>query len=420
MKDIYIDKCIELIAKKQNHLPHEKWIGKELKLLSDNIYDKTKIRLSINTLKRIMGVIAYESTPAPSTKEALAKYLDYADWNDFLIKNFSISEIDYDRKVKGETPIFKEKKTRLWLVILTLCLLFGILFIWQSITKNKTTPIIDSSSINLTINPESGLTPLDILIDYQLADSNFPDTLYLKPENQGEYKLTKQNGKFRFKYLYPGKYNIDIAYNNIIIKRKPVFAKTNGWMAMVYRVPNTIYSYSINEKQGLMTMPDSIINTLKKENNSYYITFNNFQNFPVQGDHLRLKTRYRNAGANFLAQTGNMYINLFCDNGEVKTSFVNEGMLRNMKLRFAEHEVDFEKYDLSAFEKKDLEWINAEIIIRNDTVKILRSDSLIFSIAYTSKLGNLHGIEYFFTGNGAVDYIQLLNEKDSLLIDDKF
>src|ERR1041385_1932242 len=59
------------------------WTNSDFELLSDKIFEKTVVRLSISTLKRIWGKVKYDNSPTAATLNALANFLDYASWRDF-------------------------------------------------------------------------------------------------------------------------------------------------------------------------------------------------------------------------------------------------------------------------------------------------------------------------------------------------
>lgn len=424
MKDKYLIYCRDAILEKTGKSANEKLTGRELTVLADEIFEKSSIKLSINTLKRILGVIDYKGNPTLSTKDALAKYLGYLDWNDFLQKNFNITLLEYKKQqTKPTTTHFSRQSIFTGIILSTIIAV--ILFVWlypkQKQIQQAPINLIDTSAISLHVTPKQGLTPFEFFVEYQIDTALVhQDTLTLILERQGFFPMTKAEEKFFFTYLFPGKYNIDIQQAGQTLTRETVFAKTDGWMGMVYREPNTIYSYKLSEKEGFMSFPDSIIKHLEQHGERYYITFNHYKNFDVSGDSIRIKTRYRNTGGKFMSKTGNMFVNLFCEQGEIKNSFVNTGMLRYLKPVYSEQRPDFLSHDLSPFEKEDLEWIEAEIRIQNQEVQIFRSDSLIFSIQYEKPLGNLYGIQYFFVGNGEVDYFYLWDERDSLIIGDDF
>src|SRR6056297_1146932 len=140
MNDKYFIKCREDILGCLGKRPGDKWLDREIQDLSDKIYEKSKIRLSVNTLKRILGLIKYEGNPSMSTKDALAQYLDYMNWEDFLIKNFSISLIDYEKYLKSNVnddykKVRKGLNAKVIIVAILLIVGLGVFFLLQNTHK---------------------------------------------------------------------------------------------------------------------------------------------------------------------------------------------------------------------------------------------------------------------------------------------
>ena len=59
------------------------WSTADFEKLSDKIQEKTGVILSVSTLKRIFGRIDYQSKPALTTLNTLARYVDHEDWRAF-------------------------------------------------------------------------------------------------------------------------------------------------------------------------------------------------------------------------------------------------------------------------------------------------------------------------------------------------
>lgn len=422
MKDKYLQHYCNELKIKRGKTPTEKWSGRDFQEIADDIYKKTSVKLSINTIKRVLGIIRYEGNPALSTRNTLVQYLGYKDWDDYLQTNFGLSLSEQENNKKSQHAQVKKnvfKSIRI-LSIAAIIISLIIILIHTNRSKkpsNSNTALItiDTTLIQLHVSPTEGTVPFPFMVSYS-KDSRINDSLILHADNQESYPLLRDSMEFLFTYLYPGKYNINIQYQNQIIKQKRVKAFTKEWMGMVYREPNTIYTYDIYKEKDVLSFPDSIIKELERDNQRYYISFNHFDEFGISGDNLRIKTRYRNIGGAFPVATGNMFINLFCNKGTIKNGFINKGMVRYLQPIYAEHKLSFQTHDLHHFEKEDQEWIDAEIITNNQRIKIFRSDSLVFAIDYQKPLGTLYGIQYFFVGNGIVDYISIWNGQDSLLM----
>jgi hypothetical protein len=92
---IYTSKCIELIEDKLQWGSSANWIDYNFKELSEQVFEVSKVSISIRTLKRIFksaqsSEVYYE--PQMATKNALAQYLNYRDWANFIAANFESPE----------------------------------------------------------------------------------------------------------------------------------------------------------------------------------------------------------------------------------------------------------------------------------------------------------------------------------------
>src|SRR5688572_20850844 len=59
------------------------WTNQDFEELSERIFDKTQVKLSVSTLKRIWGKVKYDSSPNTATLNALAVFLGYENWKSF-------------------------------------------------------------------------------------------------------------------------------------------------------------------------------------------------------------------------------------------------------------------------------------------------------------------------------------------------
>ena len=82
----YIARCKQLIGEKFHFgNGHGEVRQRDLEYLADSIEEKSGIKLSLSTLKRLWKK-DYDSTPHPSTLQALVSILGYKDWQEFKLK----------------------------------------------------------------------------------------------------------------------------------------------------------------------------------------------------------------------------------------------------------------------------------------------------------------------------------------------
>jgi hypothetical protein len=80
-----IKRCAGLIEKKCGRRHIDKWTGQHFTDLSEKIAEKTGKHISDSTLKRIFGKkkTAQDYTPQVYTKDALANFIGYTNWDEF-------------------------------------------------------------------------------------------------------------------------------------------------------------------------------------------------------------------------------------------------------------------------------------------------------------------------------------------------
>lgn len=80
-------------------------------LLRNDIESKTGEYLSLNTIKRLVGIIPYDFNPRPVVLEILARYLDFSSWkilNDYV--NNHISEFTSEPSLIDLTSLKEGKE----------------------------------------------------------------------------------------------------------------------------------------------------------------------------------------------------------------------------------------------------------------------------------------------------------------------
>ena len=107
----YLARILDKIALLFERGASDQWSTYDFEKLSEAIFDRTQVRLSVTTLKRIWGRLKYDSAPTLTTLNTLAQFAGYVDWLDFKQKEA--------RPAEPEVTIVEArpgKKTRFWMV----------------------------------------------------------------------------------------------------------------------------------------------------------------------------------------------------------------------------------------------------------------------------------------------------------------
>jgi hypothetical protein len=78
-----LEQCKRLIETTLSWGEPASWSNEDFEDLSERIFQKTAVRLSVSTLKRIWGKVKYDHTPTTATLNALAGFAGFTGWRDF-------------------------------------------------------------------------------------------------------------------------------------------------------------------------------------------------------------------------------------------------------------------------------------------------------------------------------------------------
>ena len=122
----------------------EHWSTRNFEVLSDQIFERTSIRLSVSTLKRFMGKIAYDGKPAPATLDAIAAFVGYQNYSEYCSR--------IDRQSHAGLRIFLTRKVFIALVLgLTIA---GMVGTWSFV--NGSVSEVDPLSMMLQVSRRIG------------------------------------------------------------------------------------------------------------------------------------------------------------------------------------------------------------------------------------------------------------------------
>ena len=202
---------------------------RDLEGLADAIEEKSGIKLSLSTLKRLWKD-DYDQTPHPSTLQALVSILGYKDWQDFRMKEHLLVKeelLPVQKKPKG--IVFR------W-VILGLVLLIPAL-IWvigfKPKQEGKQKPII-KGPVTFTGNKTVAEgVPSTIIFNYDLSNVEADSFFFQQSWNDLEkVKIDPKEHYYSNIYLYPGFHRAKLIANDSIIKRVKVHITTDGWLPL--------------------------------------------------------------------------------------------------------------------------------------------------------------------------------------------
>ena len=418
MSDIeLIDTCRKLIEEKF-HLPgNGSWKQRDFQYLSDLIMDRTGSRISLSTLKRIWKG-ADTHLPQLYTLNSLAQVLGFNSWNDFKKLQAPAgspfppnSPVKRDQKV---APTIPSKKYRLiFSIILVVAILTAA---WFFISGKKINPddIVFKSRKNISAG-----VPNTVVFEYDISKTGVDSALIQQSwDERFRARVSRNNHWQTFIYYYPGFHTARLIIDKKVIKTQKVNISTNGWEALVDgdvapKTPYYLPKQEIKSNGRLYVSKQTLLkNEIPVTDNEYRVNFFNVGNLPpVTSDDFVFTTRIKNSLSEGALVCQNAQVNLICENGFISIPFCSPGCAANIHLHVSDVFRSGKNYDLSTFGTDLSDWRKISIRSINKDMTVFVDNKPVYHLVYTKDLGRIAGFHFSFLGTGAVDEINLADDK---------
>lgn len=421
---LYIAKCLQLIEGKVNRGSSVQWTFDDFKKLQKLIFEASSINLSTHTLERLYGKLKTHKNyrPQADTKNALAIFLGYEDWEHFRAQNLLDQEEISLSSAQSAAP--KEAVStwkRRWPVKIALAVCTGLAAVALSLLFYKKT--VPKGIIFSATNP-FGQRPHTVKFVHDLSHLDgddfsifFPpsDTLHLDKSDSISYKA----------YLYPGRYMAYLLQHKKPVAQTAIYIQTKGWTGKYYSIyedegKKWPLPDSLLMSDGRLYTNDRYIPDSLTSRSRYHIAYTNIRNFNVQGDNAAFEARFKSDPAHGSKVCYDMWFKLMGTDGILKMHFLESGCFGFLQMIFGDKVLTGNKYDLSPFSINMQRWNKARIDVVNKQIQISLNDTVIYKTSYSKSVGQIVGIEITSKTNGETDYVKLYNANRALVYEDDF
>ena len=422
----YINLIISKIEKKLSWKKVSLWTDNEYKKLSHLIYEETSISISPQTLKRLFGKVKYkdEYTAQPATKDALARFINYPDWDAFVKDEaHSLHKISLFLKKKSFGNYSNIKLIILLIaVLITISLLVIIIEFKSTIftfnAENLTGIVPHTTSFHLNI---SKLKAKDVYIDFDQNEAEVGTTGELLDKN-----LTLINHCFES----PGFYNVRLSTRGKLLASAKIHVLSEGWSSYYFNDDNFSlrkFIFGLENKvqetgnDGILYIsPTELNNKGFNGNTVYYLEHLIYKDFHVSADSCRFEVRYRNNSEIGGTSCYDVEFRIVGENGLASVILVQNGCYRWSEITIGENHLNGKYNDLSFLSADLSSWNTMNIVINNRKTLIINNTDTIFITQYNQLIGQVKGIRFVTKGSGAFDFVKLYNERNELMYDDNF
>ena len=232
-------------------VPAAEWTGAHFERLAAEIADATGVHLSVTTLKRVWGHVAYRSQPSATTLDALARFGGFEDW---VSAQAALKEVDGEGFVKrryvpdGLEPeampapsipkrVTTKHRPRRRLSPALLGLGVAVVLI-----------VLASAMARRFAGPYAGPPPEVVRFEFAPLAQGVPNTVHFRYAIAGGFDSVQiqQSWDARLRhrvdpgrdfyactYYYPGAYRAKLLADTHVVAVRPLVVPSGGWLGTI-------------------------------------------------------------------------------------------------------------------------------------------------------------------------------------------
>lgn len=388
----------------------ENWSNSDFELLSEKIFEKTQVRLSVSTLKRIWGKVKYDNYPTAATLNALAAFVGYPGWRDLQQAHATIHENSSEPASKTEEP---QPRRKLFLKpVLMVALIAAVVLTAFLIVKGRNPRQYDSSLAVFKSRAVTDDLPNSVIFDYD-ASAFDADSVFIQQnwDPRRREKVSPDGKQHTSIYFQPGYFQAKLIINDEIVKEDVVFIKTKGWRALIENEPLPIYLSNADVMHsGFMGTTEKFLfdKTGSTVFSERWVIFNNVREFAgVNGKNFDFEVSLQNTSTVETSLCKAVLVYLLSTDGAIIVPLVAKGCISDISIFTGDGNISGKENDLSAFGTDYSQPERLHCRMSGDTLVIDRNGERIFSSKQQNFVGDIVGIRIGFAGAGEIHEIKL-------------
>ena len=423
-----IEQCKALIGESLGWGDAASWTNEDFDTLSESIFDKTGVRLSVSTLKRVWGKVKYDSSPNMATLNALARYAGFEGWR-AASRPPQLSTIPPKanqpparppthraRPPQPTQPSPRHKRPTTPIIIATI----AFIALLSLLSARLIHPDKTSAPLRFEARRTSDNLPNSVVFDYD-ATSFSPHSVIIQQswDTRRRESVNPAGTQHTSIYYSPGYFRAKLIVDGEIKRQTDVFIPSKGWKGIIQREPLPIYLRPDEVKQDSGFMGISAP-TLKEKTGSgifsgVWVDFANVREFPgITGDHFTLETTVRNTSTVEECLCRKVQITIVGKLSAIIIPLCDKGCISDIGLYFGSGGFSGKNHDLSAFGCDFSQWQQIKCTEADNHFEIQLNGHTIFAKDKVGSIGDIMGVRVAFEGTGLIKDLHLRGHGENL------
>jgi hypothetical protein len=397
------------------------WTNDDFERLGEKIFNKTKIQLSVSTLKRIWGKVRYENFPATATLNALVSFLGYENWRDFRQKNNppvpakpaveTIEESPVKTTEPHPSPQTNTKSGNISIIAVFAILVIAAL-VTVLVTRRKAPVPVDPSKIKFEAVTVSDTLPNSVVFNYD-ASAFHSDSVFIQ-QSWDPRRREQVDGNARQHtsiYYNPGYFIAKLIVGQQVKKETIVNIQTKGWKGIIETSPVPVYlSPAEIRATGHLGISGT---TLQRKIgtpvfNDVWTKFADVHDFAaVDPNNFTFETVLRNTSAVEASVCRKVNVVLLLKTSAIIVPLCDKGCISGINLLTGETWILGKDHDLSGFGCDFSKFQDLKFSVQAHQLYIFLNNKAVMTIPEPGRLPGIVGIRFEFEGAGEVKSVKL-------------
>ncbi len=395
------------------------WSSYDFEKLTELIFERTKVAISSNTLKRVWGRIKYDSNPSDLTLNTLSQFAGHIDFREFVLSLDSkdTSEIKTNKKSTWLTwPPFQSRPSTIFLSG-AIFMLVAIIALSYTSKQQK----YNSDDFYFTSRKVTKGLPNSVVFEYRAknARDNAKVEIQQSWDKSKRMEISREDSLATSIYFDPGYFNAKLVIDGQTVKEHGVLIPSLGWKAKVQSAERTVYfPDSLTTRSGKVAVAPQLLtdNGIDQDDNSLNTYFRYVDDFSdLRVNDLDITTNFRNTSETAQNPCRNSYITLLMEGEVIKIPFSDLGCIAELDVWHIDEAISGNNNDLSKLGVDFNEWVTVSFKMKKDWLTVNINGKKALELPMKGRINKVHGLIYRFEGAGEIRSLTLENSKKTYL-----
>ncbi len=389
----------------------EDWSNKDFEALSEQIFETTKKRLSVTTLKRIWGRAEMVANPSLATLDILSEFVGKKNWREY-------TKSSYPKKYPSHSKNIRKRLKQVALVVIAISV--ALLIRAYTISRyeaSKEVPPLDRALFTFEGKVVSTGLPNSVVFSYDASSADADAEIQIQQDwdDRKRISVSKEDSIATCIYYRPGFFKSKLVVNESIVREDDVFITSDGWLGTINRDSVPIYlSKDEIVKQDEIGIDITSLSAYDIDpkvtgttTSLYFI--DNFTE--IYTNDFKASLELRNTMDKALGGCQEIEVYMLYDGGAIGIPIARKGCISKLNLMAFDQYVNGKKNDLSSFGVEFETYEKLSFSADNSELRIWINDDLAYELPVVNPARAIKGISIHFAGTGSIRNIMLKNAK---------